>query len=70
MTDSGAGADTIIDRIGRVKRTIAKEIDPRAVQVAVDGSCPNESCHAPLSMEVHSDSASLTCTACGGVFAV
>jgi hypothetical protein len=70
MTHLRADGDTIIDRIGRVKRSIAKEVEPRAVQVAVDGSCPDESCHAPLSMEVHSDSASLTCTACGGTFAV
>lgn len=70
MTQPGAGSDTIIDRIGRVKRSIAKEIDPRAVRVAVDGCCPDERCQAPLSMEVHSDSASLTCPSCGGTFAV
>lgn len=63
-------SDTIIDRIQRVKRSIAKEFQPRAVQVAVDGPCPDESCGSQVSMKVHSDSTSVTCPACGGTFAV
>lgn len=70
MTRTGHDGDTIIDRIGRVKHSLVKEAQPRAVQVAVDGHCPEEGCNALLAMVVHSDSASITCTACGGTFEV
>jgi hypothetical protein len=70
MTRTGHDGDTIIDRIGRVKHSLRKEAQPRSVQVAVDGHCPEEGCNTLLAMVVHSDSASITCTACGGTFEV
>lgn len=63
-------ADTIIDRVARVKHSLAGSGDPRTVQAAVDGPCPKEDCDGRVVAIVHADSTSVHCDACGGDFAV
>jgi len=60
-------SNTVIDRASRVKHSIAGN-DPRAVRVAVDGPCPTEGCDARLIGEIHSDSSTVVCEACGTAF--
>ncbi len=62
-------SDTVIDRVSRVKHSIAGN-DPRVVQVAVDGPCPTKGCDARVIAEVHSDSHTVVCAACGTEFIV
>lgn len=62
--------DTIIQRVERVKHSLAGAGDPRAVQAAVDGVCPNEDCDGRVVAVVHADTAAVTCEACGSTFQV
>ena len=63
-------ADTIIDRVTRVKHSLEGTGDPRLVQVAVDGLCPADGCDGRVIETIHADSASVHCDACGGTFPV
>ena len=63
-------ADTIVDRVERVKHSIGGEAQPQAVQVAVDGPCPTEGCDNRIVADVRADLRTVACSSCGGVFGV
>lgn len=62
--------DTILERVGRVKHSLAGAGDPRTVQAAVDGLCPKDGCDGRIVATVHADSTSVHCDTCGGDFSV
>jgi formamidopyrimidine-DNA glycosylase len=62
-----AAEDSIVDRAGRVEHTL-HTVDDATAQVAVGGPCP--SCGARVETTLHSDSKTVTCTACGTDFPI
>lgn len=63
-------SDTVIDRAERVKHSIAGQGDPRAVQVTVDGPCPDAACGARVVTTIHADTSGVRCDACGTTFPI
>jgi ribosomal protein S27AE len=61
-----AEEDSIVDRARRVHHSLEGEGDPRTVQVAVGGPCPD--CGERVEITLHPDSSAFTCGSCGGTF--
>jgi hypothetical protein len=60
--------DSITDRVHRVRTSLEPYGDPRTVQAAVDGACPD--CGARFVVNVHSDTGRITCPECDAGFTV
>lgn len=58
--------DSILERAQRVHHSLEGTGDPRSVQVAVGGPCPD--CRERVEIVVHADSSTFTCGTCGGIF--
>ena len=62
MTES----DSIVDRVHTVRSSLASYGDPRTVQAAVDGLCPD--CGDRFVVDVRSDLGAITCPSGGARF--
>jgi ribosomal protein S27E len=60
--------DSIVDRARRVRPSLVPEGSPQSVQVTVDGPCPD--CGNRFVVDVHADTATVTCPGCEKVYAV
>ncbi len=58
--------DTVVDRVERVKRSLASQHQPGAARVTVDGLCPH--CAARVVVEVRADSCCVECDTCGSTY--
>jgi predicted Zn finger-like uncharacterized protein len=68
MTEPNQKSDTVVDRASTVRSSLAREGDPRTVQAAVDGRCPN--CGSRFVVTVRGDLGSVTCPDCDQTFSV
>jgi formamidopyrimidine-DNA glycosylase len=71
IRESGAPvteADSIVDRAQRVHDSLEGAGDPRRVQAAVGGPCPD--CGERVEITVHADSSSFRCGSCGGTYSL
>jgi hypothetical protein len=63
-----ADEDSIVERAKRVQQSLDAVPDPRAVQAAVGGPCPN--CGERVEIVMRPDSSGFRCGGCGTSYAL